>query len=338
MKKIIITLSCLLFLHTGVVYGAGDKKFVIKFATLAPEGTTWLNVMNDLNKEIQEKSNGRLKFKIYSGGVMGDEKDVIRKMRLGQIQSAGFTGVGLGTILPEVRIMDLPFLFKDYDEVDHVCNRLYERFSTAFEKKGYVLLGWAEVGFVHIFSRKPIRSLDDMRDVKMWMWQGDPLARAMFDAFNLTPHPLSVTDVLLSLQTKLIDTVYISPLGAIAMQWFTKVKYMSGMPIADAMGGILITKRFYDKLPADLQLILKETVSRHMVRLIDLTRKDNNESIEIMKKRGIKVVPVPDEIEMKRFLKTGEEVRNKLVNNLYSREVLNEVLKAIDEYRMMKKR
>ena len=321
-----------------MVYGAGDKKFVIKFATLAPEGTTWINVMKDLDKEIQEKSNGRLRFKIYAGGVMGDEKDVIRKMRLGQIQSAGFTGVGLGTILPEVRVMDLPFLFKDYGEVDHVYNKLYERFSTAFGKKGYILLGWTEVGFVHIYSQKPIRSLDDLKSVKMWMWQGDPVAKAMFDAFKLAPHPLSVTDVLLSLQTKLIDTVYISPLGAIALQWFTKVKYMSDMPIAHSIGAILITKKFYNRLPDDLQLILKETLSRHMARLIDLTRKDNNESTQIMKKRGIKVVPTPDDREMKRFLKTGEEVRNNLVNRLYSREVLNDVLKAIDEDRMMEKR
>lgn len=337
MKEIIKILFYLLLLHANVVYGAGDKEFVIKFATLAPEGSTWMNVMNDLNKEIQEKSNGRLRFKIYPGGVMGDENDVIRKIRLGQIQSAGFTGVGLGTILSDVRVMDLPFLFRDYDEVDYVYNRVYERFSRAFEKEGYILIGWSEVGFVHIFSQKPIQSLDDMRDVKMWMWQGDPLAKAMFDSLNLVPHPLPITDVLLSLQTRLIDTVYISPLGAIAMQWFTKVGYMSSMPIAHAIGVILITKGFYDSLPEDLQVILKESVSRHMVRLIDLTRKDNKESIEIMKKRGIEVVPMPDEKEMKRFIKIGEEVRNKLINHLYPREILDEVLKAIDEYRMMKK-
>jgi len=194
MNRKILQVILILLIATTTVFA--QKKVKIKFATLAPEGTTWMNVMTEFSQSLKEKSNGDINFKIYAGGIQGDEKDVIRKIRIGQLHSGGFTGVGLGTILPEVRILDTPFLYKSKQEVDFIAEKFFDRFAAGFEKKGYVLLGWAEVGWVYIYTNSPVNSESEMKGVKMWMWEGDPISRATFEAFNVSPIPLSITDVL----------------------------------------------------------------------------------------------------------------------------------------------
>ncbi len=151
LSKIIILLIIVTF-----TINAATK---IKFATVATEGSTWMKVMHELAKAVEDSTNGEVKFKIYPGAVQGDEKDVLRKMRIGQVHSAGFTGVGLGEILPEIRIMDVPFLFNNYEEVDYVSEKLSDHFAQKFEEKGYILLGWAEVGFVYVFTNTPVNDI-----------------------------------------------------------------------------------------------------------------------------------------------------------------------------------
>jgi TRAP-type C4-dicarboxylate transport system substrate-binding protein len=180
---------------------------VIKFATLAPDGSTWMKAMKLFTDEASAKTAGRVKFKIYAGGVSGDEKDVVRKIRLGQLQAGGFTGVGIGEIAPEARLLDTPFLFKNSKEIDYVYKTMDGDFRKIFESRGYVLLGWAEVGIVNVFSNSPITKPEDMRNVKIWLWEGDPIAEAMFAALKVRPIPLSVTDVMTSLQTGMINSV-----------------------------------------------------------------------------------------------------------------------------------
>jgi hypothetical protein len=138
---------------------------------------------------VEQKSGGKLKFKIYAGGVAGDEKDVVRKIRLGQLHAGGFTGVGLGEIAPTLRLLDTPFLFRNTAEVDYVYKTFDKDWRDAFAKGGYVFLGWAEVGFVYAYTNKPIYDLPDLKGVKMWMWEGDPIAETMFKALNISPTP-----------------------------------------------------------------------------------------------------------------------------------------------------
>ncbi len=312
-----------------------SQKYKIKFATLAPEGSTWLKVMEEYNREIQKLTNGEVKFKIYPGGIQGDEKDVLRKIRFGQLHSAGFTGVGLGEILPEVRILDSPLLFLNYDEVDYITGLLYDEFSRKFEEVGYVLIGWTEVGFVYVYANKPIRSLPDLKGTKMWMWEGDPIAEATFRALGVTPIPLSITDVLTSLQTNLIEAVYTSPLACVSLQWYTRVKYMMDVPLADAAGAVLISKKKFDKLPAEYQQILREKGRFYMKKLVDLSRKDNEESIQLMKNNGIQLVHVPEE-NLPQFIEAGKKARQQLVGKLYSQELLNKVERALESFRASK--
>ena len=280
MKHFIVTLLIL-------VTQASAQEFTIKFATLAPEGSTWITVMKEYDQAIRKESGGRLGFKIYAGGVAGDEKDVLRKIRLGQFQSAGITGVGIGEIAKSARILDAPFLFKNHDEVDYVVDQYDAELRKEFENGGYVLLGWAEVGFVYVFTNTPVTKVEDMRNVKMWQWEGDPVAEATFKAFGINPIPLSITDVLTSLQTGLINGMYTSPLAGVSLQWYTATKYMLDYPLTNASGAVVIAKRDFDKMPPDIQEILLRNGKQLMRKLTELSRKDNTKSLDVLKKSKI---------------------------------------------------
>ncbi|MFH1620427.1 MAG: TRAP transporter substrate-binding protein DctP [bacterium] len=325
-----ILLVLFLIFHPSAVAGDGT---VIKFATLAPKGSTWMKVMDAFGKEVSEKTSGAVKFKIYAGGVSGDEKDVIRKIRLGQLQAGGFTGVGLGEIAPEVRILDAPFLFKNQGEIDHVYKAFDNEFRKALEDKGYVLLGWAEVGFVNIFTNVPVHSPEDLRSVKMWMWEGDPIAEAAYRAIGISPVPLSITDVMTSVQTGLVNGVYGSPLSVLALQWFTRTKFMFSLPIANASGAVLISKKTFDRLAPDLRKILIASGEKHFRTLTSLSRKDNEKSVSVLKKEGITVTEPASRKVVAEFEAMGTAARKSLVGRLYSAELLARVEKALSDYR-----
>ncbi|MDW7682450.1 MAG: TRAP transporter substrate-binding protein DctP, partial [bacterium] len=269
------------------------QKHTIKFASLAPDGSTWMKVMRELDSTMRRETGGDVGFRIYPGGVAGDEKDVLRKIRLGQLQSAGFTGVGMGEILSQVRIFDSPFLFRNYQEVDFIQQKFFDDFAEGFEQNGFVLLGWADVGFVYIYSNSPVKSLEDMKDVKMWVWEGDIIAENTFRALGIKPIPLSVIDVMTALQTGMVDGVYTSPMACIALQWFTKIKYMTEFALADAAGAVLIAKKAFDKLPENYQRILLDQSRIHFAKLMRLSREENQKSIKTLKNSGVQIVPAP---------------------------------------------
>ena len=276
-----------------LLFSAGARaapEYIIKFATLAPPGSTWVNLLHDWDKELRAKSNGRIGFKFYPGGVQGDEPEVLKKMRFNQLQGGAFTGYGIGRMYSPARVMELPFLFRNTDEIDYVRGEFMPQFRTGFEKNGYELLGWMEVGFVHIFSKQPIRSLDDMKSSRVWLWQGDPMGQAFFDASGISPIPLSIIDVYTSLSTGLIDTVYAPPLGAIALQWFTKTPYVSTVPLTDGIGGLIVSQPFYASLPEDLQTLLSATGRETGEKLIAATRIDNRKSLTTLKEHGLTFV------------------------------------------------
>ncbi len=312
---------------------ASSQEFTIKFASLAPEGSTWLNVMREYDAAIRKESNGRLGFKIYAGGVQGEDTDVLRKIRLGQLHSAGLTGFGIGLIAPKLRILDAPFLFENYREVDHVYAQLDQEFRKALDDNNYVLLGWAEVGFVHILTNTPVRSPADMNGVKMWMWEGDPIAEATFKSFGVTPIPLSLVDVLTSLQTGLINGVYTSPLAALVLQWHTRVKYMLDVPLADASGAVVVSKKMYSSLPADLKEILLRNGRTFLSKLTAKSREENAKAIDVMKKSGIEIIKVTSDKTLLEYRQAGKSARASLVGKLYDQAFLDRIEKTVAEVR-----
>ncbi len=283
MKKFRALLLLILFTPAAMA----EDVHVLKFATLAPQGSTWMNIIGDWAKKVEKESNGRLKFKLYPGGVSGDEPDVLRKIRFGQLHGGAMTGHGIGYIYSPARVLEIPFLFRDYDEVDHVRARLMPDIREGFRKNGFELLGWMEVGFVQLFSQTPIYSLDDLRKRRIWLWQGDPLGTAFFKASNISPVSLPITEVFTSLSTGLIDTTIAPPLGAIALQWFSKTPYMTNIPVMDGIGGLLVTRKFFEGLPPDLQKLLLQTGEEASKRLVAETRRDNEKSLTVLKQHGV---------------------------------------------------
>jgi TRAP-type C4-dicarboxylate transport system substrate-binding protein len=309
-----------------------SQEYTIKFATLAPEGSTWMNVMKEYDAALRKESGGRVGFKIYAGGVQGDEKSVLRKIRVGQLHSGGFTGVGMGEIAPKVRILDSPFLLRTEEEVDFLYKEFGKEFEQAFEDGGFVLLGWAEVGFVHVFTSTPIRKSSDLKGIKMWTWEGDPIAETAFRTLGINPIPLSFPDVMTSLQTGLIDAFYTSPYAAVALQWFTRAKYMVDVPLADAAGAVLLSKRYYDQLPQDLQQILLRTGRQYLSKHTQMSRKDNKDAVAELKKRGIQIMAASEK-DVAEYVEVGSRSRRALAGKLYTEDFLNRIEKAVTDFR-----
>lgn len=287
LRRSLYLLSLLLLLPAAA--GAAPE-YLIKFATLAPAGSTWMNLLQDWDRELRHKSDGRLGFKFYPGGVQGDEPEVLKKMRFNQLQGGAFTGYGIGRMYSPARVMELPFLFHNTDEIDYVRAQLDADLRAGFVANGYRLLGWMEVGFVHMFSKQPLHNIEEMKSRRVWLWQGDPLGQAFFDVSGISPVPLSIIDVYTSLSTGLIDTVYAPPLGAIALQWFTRTPYVSSVPLTNGMGALIVSDRFYSRLPAALQKLLLETGRGTGAKLIAATREDNEKSLQTLKEYGLTFV------------------------------------------------
>ena len=327
-----LCLILLLAFSTGSI----AETYTLKFATLMPTGTAWSKILDDWVKEVEEKSNGRIKFKMYSGGVMGDEPDVLRKIRKGQLHGGMFTGYGIGRIHSPARVLEMPFLFKNVEESDYIREQIMPDLEVGFRESGFELLGWPEVGFIHFFSTKRITSVDDIRKLRIWLWQGDPLGEAFFKASNIDPIPLSIIDVYTQLSAKhgSIDTVYTSTFGAIALQWYTKLKYATRIPLTNAIGGLIVSNRFYNKLPEDLQQLLK-TTGKAMSDDIRLNaREENRVSIGILEKNGIEFMFDWDEVNMDEILAIRDNAAAYLEQTNYiPASVFAKTEKLLAEYR-----
>jgi TRAP-type transport system periplasmic protein len=282
-------LGLLLLLVAGAA--AAEKTYVLKFATIAPDGSSWMNILHAWAKNVEARSNGRLKLQIFPGGVAGDESDVLAKVRFGELQGGAITGHGIGMIYPPARVLEMPFLFHNYDEIDYVRKRLFSELERGFSDHGFTLIGWADVGFVRFFSQEPISSMDDLRKRRVWLWEGDPLVQAFFSAADVAPIPLSITEVFTSLSTGLIDTVYAPPLGAIVMQWFIKTRYMTEAPMGDGIGALVVGNRFFRRLPKDLRDLLLSSGQETGERAIRATRLDNEKALTTLRNKGIHFVP-----------------------------------------------
>jgi TRAP-type C4-dicarboxylate transport system substrate-binding protein len=312
------------------------KTYTLKFATLMPTGTAWSKILDDWVKEVEEKSEGRLKFKMYSGGVMGDEPDVLRKIRKGQLHGGMFTGYGIGRIYSPARVLEVPFLFKNVEESDYVREQIMPDLEAGFRDNGFELIGWPEVGFIHFFSTKPISSLDDVKKRRIWLWQGDPLGEAFFRAADIDPIPLSIMDVYTQLSAKhgSIDTVYTSTFGAIALQWYSKLNYASIIPLTNAIGGLVVSNRFYNKLPPDLQQLLKTSGQAMSDEIRVNAREENRKSIGILEKNGIKFMFNWDDVDMDELLSIRDKAAAHLEKSGYiPADVFNKTEKMLADYR-----
>jgi TRAP-type C4-dicarboxylate transport system substrate-binding protein len=328
-----IAVAALLLLLAGGEVAA--KTTVIKIATLAPEGSSWTEIFKDMNAELKKKTDSGVRLKIYAGGVLGDEKDMIRKMFVGQIHGAVLTSAGLSSIFKEMDVFQIPFLFKSYDEADYVSKKMEGFFKKGFKDKGYILPSWAEGGFIRLMSTKPMASMEDLRKAKVWTWEDAPMAKAIFDEAGISAIPLSLPDVLVGLQTGLVEVVYAPPSGAISLQWFTKTKYMTDVPLMYLIGGIVIKNNIFKKLSAAHQQILLELCSKYMERLKQMVRKENRDAIEVMSKHGVRLVQ-PSEDQIQEFKSVSARAVSRQIGKSFSKKVKEQVSGYVEEYRSKK--
>ncbi|HEY4716809.1 MAG TPA: TRAP transporter substrate-binding protein DctP [bacterium] len=319
---------------------AEKPDFVLKFGTPAPVGTSWAEIEDEASKKIFERSKGRLKLIWYQGNVMGDEPDTIRKVRVGQLHGGYYTIMGFAVGVPEMAVLSLPLLFRNYDEVDYVLPRIKSTTVKLFKERGFVFTGWLEVGFVQLFSKSSnIRTLEDLKDQKLKLWR--PPAPPMFaDFFNLVgisgSIPMPLYDVLMGIQTGMLNTVLPTYYVCIALQWCSHVKYMNTTPLAYTPGGGLIDQRAFDSMPKDLQSILLEELEAHNQKTLKAIREDNERSLKAITDKGdIQIINLTEK-EKREMEKISWDIYPKLADKHFPKSFFDEITKYLKEYRGQK--
>jgi TRAP-type C4-dicarboxylate transport system substrate-binding protein len=325
-----VNLSFLLILV--VAAGVRAEPTEIKIAVVMPEGSTWTNTLHKFAGAVKKETGGDVEIKIYAGGVSGDEVDVLRKMRVNRLHAGGFSGVGLGLVLPDIRVLEAPLLFNNYAEIDYVKERMFDDFAARFERKGYVLLGFAEAGFVYLFSKQPIDSVARLQQTKMWVWKGDRVAENFLDAFGVQAYPLQLADVNTGLETGMIDSFYSPPLASVAFQWYARIRYMLDFPMVNATGALLMNKAAFDRLSPENREIVRRMARHYSSKLVQLTRRDNDEAIQVLREAGIALIP-PTPEQMDSFRRSAEKNYERSIPSLYSRDLYEKIRGLISEYR-----
>lgn len=265
----------------------------IKIATISPDGTLWMQEMRAGAKEIKKRTQGRVVLKFYPGGVMGSDENVLRKMRIGQLHGGAVTTGSLAGVYPDIDIYSLPYLFSSLDQVSYVRGKMDQFLLGELEKKGFVSFGFGEGGFTYMMSDSSLYSVEDVRKQKVWIPGGNKVGEAVFSSAEISPVTLPVSDVLTGLQTGLVDTVITSPIGAIALQWHTRVKYVIDMPLTYVAAMLVIDKKTFNKLKKEDQAVVREVMAETFKRIDSANRKDNFAAQEALKKQGIKYITLP---------------------------------------------
>ena len=304
----------------------------IKVATLVPEGSNLVDALRAIDADLRHATEDAIGLRIYPGGVQGEEEVMIRKMRIGQLHGAGLGGTGVSKLFPDVLALETPFLFSDYDEVDYVLEQMHDYYTAGYERNGYVLLGWIDVGFIHLFSKQPIAGAGDIRNVNVWRLQDEPITGVLFKKAGVTSVPLSIPDVLLGLQTNLVEVVYASPAAAILLQWFTKVTHFTDLPINYALGVFLVDKRTFDLLSPEQRELLRSISWKHMRAQMTRNRLQNQEGLQVLEDQGLTRV-VPPEAEIRGFQALVDESMPELIDHAFSKASADLVQQHLARFR-----
>ena len=305
---------------------------VIKMGTLAPDGSPWHQVLQRIGERWRIISGGKVKLVIYPGGVLGDEPDLVKKMRIGQIQAVALSGVGMADIEPGVMCLQIPMMFTSYGELDYVRDRIAPRLEKMIDARGFLVLNWGDAGWVHFFSRKPVSRLDDLRQMKLFTWAGDSDAIDLYQANGFRPVPLAATDILSGLQTGLIDAVPTTPLYALLNQSFGLARNMCDVKWAPLIGATLVTKATWEKLPQDQRGQMLKAAQEAGRDLRDGIRKMGDDAVVAMQKRKLNVVHA-DAATVADWRRQAEGVYPKIRGREVPADLFDEVKRLRDEYR-----
>ena len=306
---------------------------VIKIASISPDGTLWMKEMRAGAADIKKRTQGRVTIKFYPGGVMGSDSNVLRKIRIGQLHGGAIPAGSLSGIDPDIDIYGLPYLFSSLEQVDYVRKRMDEDLIKGLEKKGFISFGFGEGGFTYMMSDSLLRTVHDVRQQKVWAPSGSRVGEAVFSSAEISPVTLPLSDVMTGLQTGLVNTVITSPIGAIALQWHTRVKYVVDVPLTYLTAILVIDKKVFDKLKKEDQAVVREVMTATFKRIDAANRKDNIAAREALKNQGIEFITLSKET-LAEWHAIGDKAMHKLEKeNKYSDAIYDQIMVNIEAAR-----
>ncbi len=270
---------------------------VIKLATLAPVGSPWYDVLVDITHEWERISNNRIQVRLYPGGVAGDERDLVTKLRLGHLHAAGMTATGISELDKGIWALSLPLMLQEYNQLDWLRAQVNDVLVQRIDDAGFIVLAWADVGWVYWFCSNPIYTPADLQKQRIFTWAGGPNIEGLWKSGGFHSVTIAGTDVLPALQTGLIDAIGTASLVAATYQWFAIAKYMNPVKWSVMTGAIIISKEKWAEIPADLRPKLIDVTHKHQERITNKIRQMDNEAIRVMKEYGLQVVEVTPEQE-----------------------------------------
>ncbi len=328
-----ITSRILTALAVVLIGSAPAIAIEIKVATVAPDGSGWMREMRAGASEIAQRSEGRVTIKFYPGGIMGNDAQVLRKIRVGQLQGGAFTGGGIAERYAGFNLYGIPLLFRSLEEVDYVRERLDPALEAGLAEAGFVSFGFIEGGFAHLMANEPISTVEDMRRRKVWSPEGDPIGFRVLEAMGLSPVVLPPTDVLTGLQTGLLDVVAASPVVALVLQWHTKVRYVTDLPVSYGLGIFAIDSRVFNRLSAEDQTLVRTVMGGVMKRLDVGSRQDNIDARAVLEQSGLEFVPV-DAADIPGWRETIEGLYPELsARSDIDANLLDQMLSILADYR-----
>jgi TRAP-type C4-dicarboxylate transport system substrate-binding protein len=310
----------------------GGQTVLIKMGTVAPDGSPWHQILQQIGQDWTRISGGKVTLRIYPGGVLGDEADMIQKMRVGQLQAVALSGSGLARIDTAASCLQIPMLIQSYEELDYIRDRVAARLEDAIQRKGYIVLNWGDAGWVHFFTKTPAKKLDDIRRMKLFTTAGDADALELYQSAGFRPVPLATTDMLPALQTGLIDAFDVPPLLALLNQWFGIANNMIDVKWSPLVGGTIISRQAWERIPETIRPQFLEAAKRAGHRLRTEIRKMGDDAVVAMQKKGLNVVSL-DSATLADWQRQAEEAYPKLRGRIVPADLFDEVRRLRDEFR-----
>ncbi|MCF6245841.1 MAG: TRAP transporter substrate-binding protein DctP [Desulfobacula sp.] len=309
-KQILFILILVLVTQQSVT--AKSVKF--KIATLSPDGSMWMEKMLKGAKQVTQKTDNRVTFKFYPSGRMGNDKMVLKKIKIGQLHGGAVVSGSLASFFTANQLYSQPMKFNTLKEVDYVRKYMDDYITKGLAEKGFVSFGLIGGGFSYIMSKKPVETVQDLRKQKVWIPDNDTISSESIEAFGINPIPLSIADVRISLQSGLIDTVATSPVGALVLQWHTQIKYVTQIPLIYLSAMLVLDKKQFSKVsPSDQQIIRRE-MSQISKEIQAQNRIDDIKNIAVLKNRGI-IFITPNPAAMEEWKSLGKKASRKMVES-----------------------
>lgn len=328
-----MTRAIVLLVSLLVAAASPAAAVVVKLGTVAPEGSPWHDTLRDIAAAWQKLSNGQVTLRIYPGGVAGDESDMLRKMRIGQLNAAALTSGGLGDVIPEMKALTFPLLVRSDAEMAAVFAKLGPRLSEALEAKGYKVLNWSSAGWVYFFSRRPVTLPEDLQPQKLFFWGSDSQYVELLKQSGFQPLSLAVTDLLPSLQTGLVDAFAAPPAAALSFQWFALAPHMADLKWQPMPGATVVSAKTWNEIPPALRPLLEQAAAEAGAKLQARIDQLNDQAVEAMRQRGLSVTRISPENEERWQAVVRAKGIPAFVGTRFPKEIFDAVQEALLEFR-----